>query len=59
MKKSKRDLVIKGEHYTIVIGLCTHLGCIPTWKKISENAHVMEEFLIQVEKIYLDHHQDL
>jgi len=32
MEKSPRDLVIDNEHYTVVIGLCTHLGCIPAWK---------------------------
>jgi len=26
------DLVIDGKHYTLVIGICTHLGCIPAWK---------------------------
>jgi ubiquinol-cytochrome c reductase iron-sulfur subunit len=33
MKKDARDLVVNGENYTVVIGLCTHLGCIPAWKK--------------------------
>lgn len=27
----KRDVVVDGAHYTVVIGICTHLGCIPTW----------------------------
>lgn len=27
------DLVVDGKHYTVVIGICTHLGCIPAWKK--------------------------
>ena len=27
------DLVVNGKHYTLVIGICTHLGCIPAWKK--------------------------
>lgn len=27
------DLVMGDKRYTIVIGLCTHLGCIPAWKK--------------------------
>jgi len=26
------SLKIGDKHYTIVIGLCTHLGCIPAWK---------------------------
>jgi ubiquinol-cytochrome c reductase iron-sulfur subunit len=33
MPKDARDLVIGNDHYTVVIGLCTHLGCIPAWKK--------------------------
>lgn len=33
MDKSERDLVIGSDRYTIAIGLCTHLGCIPAWKK--------------------------
>lgn len=33
MEKSERDLVIGEDRYTVVIGLCTHLGCIPAWKK--------------------------
>ena len=32
MEKSPRDLVVDNKHYTVVIGLCTHLGCIPAWK---------------------------
>jgi len=27
------SLTVNGEQYTVVIGLCTHLGCIPSWKK--------------------------
>ncbi len=27
----KRDLVIGKDHYLICIGLCTHLGCIPSY----------------------------
>lgn len=26
-----RDIVIKGERYTVNILICTHLGCIPAW----------------------------
>ena len=26
-----RDIVIGDARYTVVIGLCTHLGCIPSW----------------------------
>ena len=26
------DLVIEDKRYTVVVGLCTHLGCIPAWK---------------------------
>jgi ubiquinol-cytochrome c reductase iron-sulfur subunit len=29
--EEKRDVVIDGSRYTVVIGLCTHLGCIPSW----------------------------
>jgi len=32
MDKSDRDLVIGTDRFTIAIGLCTHLGCIPAWK---------------------------
>ncbi|EJF07587.1 Ubiquinol - cytochrome c reductase [Thiovulum sp. ES] len=28
-----RDIVIGEDRYTVVIGLCTHLGCIPEWKE--------------------------
>ncbi|MGE4295446.1 MAG: Rieske 2Fe-2S domain-containing protein [Campylobacterales bacterium] len=27
----KRDVVINNERYTVVIAICTHLGCIPAW----------------------------
>jgi len=30
-KDEVRDVVIGSDRYTIVIGLCTHLGCIPSW----------------------------
>ena len=33
MEKSDRDLVIGEDRFTVAIGLCTHLGCIPAWKK--------------------------
>jgi len=33
MEESDRDIVANGERYIVVIGLCTHLGCIPAWKK--------------------------
>ncbi|MGB5793667.1 Rieske 2Fe-2S domain-containing protein [Poseidonibacter sp.] len=33
MGENKRDLVIGTDRYTVAIGLCTHLGCIPAWKK--------------------------
>jgi len=26
-----RDIVVDGERYMVVIGLCTHLGCIPAY----------------------------
>lgn len=34
-----RDVVVDGAKYTVVIGLCTHLGCIPEWKP-SQNKFV-------------------
>ncbi|MEA2018712.1 MAG: Rieske 2Fe-2S domain-containing protein [Campylobacterota bacterium] len=33
MEKFDGDLVIGDKRYTVAIGLCTHLGCIPAWKK--------------------------
>ncbi|MDR1452183.1 MAG: ubiquinol-cytochrome c reductase iron-sulfur subunit [Helicobacteraceae bacterium] len=27
----KRDIIINGEAYTVVVAICTHLGCIPAW----------------------------
>ncbi len=33
MKDFDGDLVLGDKRYTIAIGLCTHLGCIPAWKK--------------------------
>ncbi len=33
MEDFEGDLVIGDKRYTVVIGLCTHLGCIPAWKK--------------------------
>jgi len=33
MENSTRDLVVGNDRYIIAIGLCTHLGCIPAWKK--------------------------
>ena len=32
MKKDPRDIVIGDDHFTVAIGLCTHLGCIPAYK---------------------------
>ncbi len=37
MKKDKRDLVIGGANYHISIGLCTHLGCIPSYRPDSHD----------------------
>ena len=31
MKKDDRDIVIGSDRYFIAIGLCTHLGCIPSY----------------------------
>ena len=33
MDKWDGDLVVGDKRYTLVVGLCTHLGCIPAWKK--------------------------
>ncbi|MFA5721448.1 MAG: Rieske 2Fe-2S domain-containing protein [Aliarcobacter sp.] len=33
MEDNKRDLVVENDRFTVAIGLCTHLGCIPAWKK--------------------------
>ena len=30
-KNEKRDVVVGSSAFTVVRGLCTHLGCIPTW----------------------------
>lgn len=32
-KDDSRDVVVGDERYTIVIGLCTHLGCIPAYNQ--------------------------
>ncbi|MDF1874164.1 ubiquinol-cytochrome c reductase iron-sulfur subunit [Sulfurimonas sp. SAG-AH-194-I05] len=29
--QSVRDIVVDGAHYMVSIGLCTHLGCIPSY----------------------------
>jgi ubiquinol-cytochrome c reductase iron-sulfur subunit len=31
MPKNDRDIIVNGNRYLIAIGLCTHLGCIPTY----------------------------
>lgn len=33
MKAHERDIVIGSDRFHISIGLCTHLGCIPAYKK--------------------------
>ncbi len=33
MENSERDLIIGDDRFTVAIGLCTHLGCIPAWKQ--------------------------
>ena len=33
MGEAPRDLIIGSDRFTVAIGLCTHLGCIPAWKK--------------------------
>ncbi|NKQ40330.1 MAG: Rieske 2Fe-2S domain-containing protein [Sulfurovum sp.] len=37
MKKDKRDIVVNGENFHISIGLCTHLGCIPSYRPEKKN----------------------
>jgi ubiquinol-cytochrome c reductase iron-sulfur subunit len=36
MKPNDRDLVIGTDRFHVSIGLCTHLGCIPAYKKDSK-----------------------
>lgn len=36
-KNSMRDVVIGEKTFTLVIGLCTHLGCIPSFDAKSKN----------------------
>ena len=55
MESSTRDLTIGSDRYTVAIGLCTHLGCIPAWKKLNGNVHVTVVFLMLVEKKLSDH----
>ena len=49
MENSTRDLVVGSDRFTVAIGLCTHLGCIPAWKKMLGNVHVMVGNLILVQ----------
>ena len=30
--EKKRNIVINGEHFAVMLGLCTHLGCIPSYR---------------------------
>jgi len=32
-KQKERTIVINGSHYMVNLGLCTHLGCIPSYDK--------------------------
>jgi len=32
-----RDVIVNGEHFLVCIGLCTHLGCIPAYKKDTQS----------------------
>ncbi|MFC2057882.1 ubiquinol-cytochrome c reductase iron-sulfur subunit [Campylobacterota bacterium] len=36
MNPNERDLVIGSDRFHVSIGLCTHLGCIPAYKKDSK-----------------------
>lgn len=29
---ASRDVMINGEAFTVIIAICTHLGCIPAWE---------------------------
>ena len=35
-KQKARDIVVGDDHFMIVIGLCTHLGCIPAYNAAKE-----------------------
>ena len=35
-QSDSRDVVIGSDRYTLCIGLCTHLGCIPSYKPASQ-----------------------
>lgn len=36
IKNTQRDVQVGGSNFTVVIGLCTHLGCIPGWMPSKE-----------------------
>jgi len=36
MPAHDRDVVVEGERYHVSIGLCTHLGCIPSYEQDSK-----------------------
>ena len=33
LKDPKREITLNGDRYSVMIGLCTHLGCIPTYEQ--------------------------
>ena len=37
MEKNDRDVIIGSDRFHVSIGLCTHLGCIPAYKKKDHN----------------------
>lgn len=37
MQESNTDIIADGARYTVVIGLCTHLGCIPAYHEKDQN----------------------
>jgi ubiquinol-cytochrome c reductase iron-sulfur subunit len=40
VEPNDRDVVTEdGSRYTVVIGLCTHLGCIPEWNRKKQHFH--------------------
>ena len=55
MKPAPTNVKIGNDYYTVVIGLCTHLGCIPAWvpdKKIWKCACHGGEFDYNAKNIF-------
>ena len=60
-KNPARDITIGEKSFVVVIGLCTHLGCIPSWAPATKQfkCDVMVASLMPVVSIPLDHHLGL